>query len=296
MAIVTVCAVVGLNTFASGPAADGAPTECVKVDARGECIKTVPIIVPGAPGSTTTTERPARDVGDNPEPIEPAEPSPCEWTTVSETAALRSMHPDAPLGAIWQVSGCGDVTTGASVRWLPPGPAAPMPPPASAVASLVYATVKAQMQAPTVASDPPVGVAGVVNAPVFVGVTNWQPEIVDGQCVLGVCVTMTATPTLSFDPGDGSDPIVCEAPGSRYVPGGAPIEVQAEGACAHVYRMRTGAEGRPAEWPAVVSVQWTVSWTSNVAGAGGSFDPLTFSTSVPRAVDEVRAVVVDGSS
>ena len=57
------------------------------------------------------------------------------------------------------------------------------------------------MVAPELASDPPVGVSSVVNTPVFVEVTNWQPQITDSECVLGVCVTMTATPTLTLRSG-----------------------------------------------------------------------------------------------
>jgi hypothetical protein len=162
------------------------------------------------------------------------------------------------------------------------------------VATLVFARVKAEMVAPTLATDPPAGVASVVNTPVFVEVTNWQSEIVDSDCVLGVCVTMTATPSLAFDPGDGSTAIACLPPGSRYDAARA-LADQVEGACAHVYRQRTGVEGRPAAWPGAVTVTWSVSWASNV-GVSGSYDPLSFSASLPRAVEEVSTVVVGGSS
>jgi hypothetical protein len=105
---------------------------------------------------------------------------------------------------------------------------------------------------------------------------------------------MTATPTLSFDPGDGSASIACDPPGSRYVPGGAPLDDQAVGACAHTYRQRTGVEGRPREWPGSVSVTWAVNWTA--PGATGQFEPLVFTAPFGRSVDEVSAVVVDGST
>lgn len=271
------------------------PGGCTETDAIGNCIIRQPVVTPGTPASEGPVSDPIGSGGGG-DGGDPGHAPTCPWTTVPETAALRSMHPEAPEGAIWQVASCGDVATGAGVRWLPPGPAAPTPPAASAVASILYATAKAQMVAPAVATDPPADVAGVVNTPVFVEVTNWQSEIVESECVLGVCVSLTASPSLVFDPGDGSAPVACEPPGSRYVPGGEPMEVQAEGACAHVYRLRTGAEGRPSAWPGLVSVTWDVLWTSNVAGASGSFDPLVFSTAVPRAVDEVLAVVVDGSS
>jgi hypothetical protein len=184
-----------------------------------------------------------------------------------------------------------------AVRWVSIGGGAPSEPTAPdprVVATLVFARVKAEMVAPTLGSDPPVGVAAVVNTPVFVEVTNWRPEIVDRDCILGVCVSMTASPSLVFDPGDGSEAVSCEPPGSRY-DAALPLMEQAQGACAHVYRLRTGAEGRPSAWPGLVTVTWNVSWTSNV-GASGVYAPLSFSTGLPRAVEEVSTVVVEGSS
>jgi hypothetical protein len=207
-------------------------------------------------------------------------------------AAFRQAVP----GSVMQVYTCG-VLGSVAVRWVPMSggaPSAPTPPDPRVVATLVFARVKAEMVAPSLGSDPPPGVAAVVNTPVFVEVTNWQPEIVDRACVLGVCVSMTASPSLVFDPGDGSEAVSCVPPGSRYDPA-LPLVEQAQGACAHVYRLRTGAEGRPSEWPGLVTVTWNVSWTSNV-GVSGTYAPLSFSTGLPRAVEEVSTVVVEGSS
>ena len=227
------------------------------------------------------------------------------WQTVPPPLpSSRAFYPGAPPDAVWQVLYCGEggENSGQGFRWLPPGGAGvEVTPPAPAVlAQTLLASVKAEMHAPTLATDPAIGVSSVVNAPVFVEVTNWQGQIVKGpECVFFVCVSITATPTLSFDPGDGSAPITCAPPGSRYVPGGPPLADQAVGACAHTYQLRTGVEGRPDEWPGVVSVTWDVAWTSSVGGAAGpsgSFAPLVFSTGLPRAVDEVATVVVDGDS
>lgn len=250
-------------------------------------------MIPGAPQEELTPE-PVRDEQQGPARSDEA----CPWATVPETSELRAMFPDAPPDAIFQTRVCVDAPMGADPvgwRWLPPDGSAPGSPVPGALAATIYVSVQAAMQAPALASDPPVGVAAIVNAPVFVEVTNWQPEIVQSECASGVCVTMTATPTLTFDPGDGSAPITCEPPGSRYVPGGPPIAEQAEGACAHTYRRRTGVDDRPAEWPGAVSVTWDVSWTSTVGGSpgpSGSYAPVTLSTALPRAVEEVAAVVV----
>src|SRR5918996_1498535 len=192
------------------------------------------------------------------------------WVAADPPDSSKAAFPEAPSDAIWQVFVCGEgqyilgTGTGTGWRWLPPG------------------------------GGPPPGVAAVVNTPVFVEVTNWRPEIVDRDCVLGVCVSMTASPSLVFDPGDGSGVVVCEPPGSRYDPA-LPLVEQAQGACAHVYRRRAGAEGRPSEWPGLVTVTWNVSWTSNV-GASGTYAPLSLSTGLQRAVEEGSTVVVEGSS
>ncbi len=289
--------VTGAPAALATPAA--AQSECVRRDDRGECVVSLPVPVPGAPAAPGDPGAPSRPGGRPSGPV-----SPCGWVTVPEPPdSSKAAYPDAPPDAVWQVYSCGALqgeNSGMGFRWVAPGgePAAPTPPSPDVVATLVYATVEARMAAPVLASDPPPGVAAVVNTPVFVEVTNWQDEIVAGPtCVLGVCVTMTATPTLALDPGDGSPVIACAPPGTRFVPGGAPMAEQAAatGACAHTYRMRTGTQDRPAAWPGSVTVTWQVSWTSNV-GVRGSFVPLALSTPLPRAVDEVSAVVVDGAS
>lgn len=165
------------------------------------------------------------------------------------------------------------------------------------VAAGLLLEAQAQMRRPEVVMDPPVGTASIITLPVFVQVTNWVPGIEEEACEGPVCVSLTAEPTLRFDPGEpGSSPVVCEPPGTRFDPNGADPEVQAAapGACAHVYRYRTGAEGRPDAWPATVSVTWDISWTAG--DAGGEFDPQTLSTEIPREVDEVQTLVQDGSA
>jgi hypothetical protein len=161
-------------------------------------------------------------------------------------------------------------------------------------------SVENRIEAPTLAMDPPEGTPSIVSLPVFVQVTNWQGEFSEQGCdpTGAVCVTMTATPTLTFSPGEpGSAPITCNPPGTRFDPNGADplVQASAPGACAHVYTERTGVGDRPAAWPAQVTVTWDVGWTSNV-GPSGEFDPMELSTSVERQVNEVQTLVVDGSS
>ena len=167
-----------------------------------------------------------------------------------------------------------------------------MPPPPGVVAQLLFARVKVEMDAPVLASDPPVGVSSVVNTPVFVEVTNWQSQITDSECVLGVCVTMTATPTLTFDPGDGRAHwcVIRRGAGTCRVAPRWPIRRSAR---AHTYLQRTGWPAGPTR-PGSVTVTWDVNWAGG--GTTGVFGPLVFSAPFARSVEEVSAVVVDGST
>jgi hypothetical protein len=190
-----------------------------------------------------------------------------------------------------------DGLQGMGFNWTMPGDDVPPPPPTpEEIAAGLLLEAEAQMHAPQIAADPPEGTPAVITLPVFVQVTNWEGEFQIGpRCVLGVCVTLTATPTLTFDPGEpGSSPIECDPPGTRFDPNGPDPEVQASapGACAHAYQARTGADGRPDEWPGEVSVTWEVAWTAG--DAGDTLEPMTLSTPLPRAVDEVQTVVRNG--
>ena len=67
------------------------------------------------------------------------------------------------------------------------------------------------------------------------------------------------------------------------------------GACAHVYKLRTSAEGRPTEWPGSVSVTWSITWTAT-AGDSGTLPSITRTMALPRGVQEVQTVVVGGKT
>jgi hypothetical protein len=203
------------------------------------------------------------------------------------------------LGRQGPVAGCNEgpgIQPGATfVEFDPQNNAAPAPPAPEAVAADLYVEAQARMRAPEVVADPAVGTPSIITLPVFVQVTNWVDRFTIGpNCVQGVCVTLTAEPTLTFDPGEpASEPIVCDPPGTRFDPNGPDPAVQAgaPGACAYAYQARTGADERPDAWPGQVTVTWDVSWTAGVAS--GEFDPQVLSTAVPREVDEVQTVVRD---
>ncbi|HEX8802860.1 MAG TPA: hypothetical protein VF743_01665 [Acidimicrobiales bacterium] len=295
---------VALSAPPAGAQAEG---DCQLDPVTLTCEVQVPVETPGTPdgpdgagGGPSGPSGPTGPTLPDPGPgdIDPA----CAWRTVSgaAAAALREQFPDAPADAVFQVCAgtAADGTPLTGSRWVPPGvePAPAADP--EVVAALAFAEAKARMVAPQVTADPPLDTASIITLPVFVEVTNWVDGFTVEDCIGAVCVELQAVPTLTFVPGEpGSTPVLCEPPGTRFDPAGPDPAVQAAapGACAYTYTERTGAEGRPDAWPAQVTVTWNIAWQATT-GDGDAFPPYALSTPVPRAVDEVQTVVVDGGS
>ncbi len=271
-------------TSASAAPGDPGVRECVEVDSQGYCVEwEVP--TPGNPttgGGRGTTDQVV-----------------CYWVMIPDDLATDPTiwvdfglaRPPEGVQIVWQEWECSDGSVQFNFRWVPaatPGN----------LAALVRGQLLGTLPQPSVGSSPPVGTASIVGIPVFVEVTNWAGVVNESACAGGLCVTVTATPALTFTPGEtGSSTVACAGSGSRYDPGGGPLEDQASaaGACAHAYRLRTGASGRPAAWDGSVSVTWTIAWTAST-GATGSLPSVTRSTALPRAVEEVQTVVVGGTT
>ena len=200
--------------------------------------------------------------------------------------------PDAVL--VWEV--CDGLFTG-EVRWAVPGVPLPVRMSARALALRAQARLAGTLPTPEVTSSPPPGVAALVGFPSFVTVDNWVDTVTDSECdpnYPDFCVSVVAQPSLSWTSGEpGAEIVQCAGPGTPFVPGGAPPEVQAEapGACAHTYLMRTGIPGRPEVWPGQVTVAWTLIYSSPTGS--GALPSVTKTADLPRAVDEVQTVVED---
>jgi hypothetical protein len=186
-------------------------------------------------------------------------------------------------------------------RWVVGDPALVMPPSPAEVAAGLWASVQADLNTPTIRVWPEADVVIPVNTATFVTVTNWQGTQTDDACDQGVCVTLTATPTLVLDAGDGSAEKVCPAGGTRYdhLPADEkPTDLARQGGiCGHVYEeanARRGA-GRPAAWPGVVSIRWEATWEPVGAGPGGGFEPVELSADLVRTVNEYPTAVTDVS-
>jgi hypothetical protein len=218
----------------------------------------------------------------------------CGYVPHPDQSLLEYYHPEAPPGSTllyWICPRDGTVYT-ENTQVGPPGAAAPPPTPAE-VAADVWVRVKATLLDPQVVSSPPGATPAFIYVPTFVAVANWQGVITEPGCQQGVCVTLTATPALTFQPGEPrAEAIACAGSGTVYDPALDP-EVQASqpGACTHTFTHRTRGDG--ATWPGTVSITWTIGWVGP-GGVPGSLPDFTLSAALPRQVDEVPSVVVGG--
>lgn len=200
--------------------------------------------------------------------------------------------PYPPDGAVlqWQMWECSDGRVVDNYRWV-------FTVPPIDIAFSIRVRIAGQLGPPVVEASPPIGTPSILGVPVFVAVSNWTGVLTESACAGGVCATVTATPSLNFSTGEpGGSTINCAGSGTKFNRSLVPIaQASASGACAHVYKLRTAAEGRPAEWPGSVTVTWSIAWTST-ADDSGALPSITRSLALPRGVQEVQTVVVGGET
>lgn len=271
----------GAILLRSTPAQANEPTDCARFSALNFCVE----------WGTGTRGHDGSSGGNNPS----AEGVVCYWVTINyitdPTIYVDYGLDIEPPGSkiIWQEKRCSDGSGFFPIRWvfaLTPGQ----------TATDVRARLEGSLPQPTIAASPAIGTASIISVPVFVAVTNWTGIVTDAGCAGAVCVTVTATPTLYFSPGEpAASSIACAGSGSRF-DAAKDLKLQAatSGACAYSYRQRTGVSGRPAAWPGVVSVSWVISWRANT-GETGTLPSVTRSTALPRSVQEIQTIIVGGS-
>lgn len=220
----------------------------------------------------------------------------CWWQDISgfdaspdSLANFGLSAPPAGVQVVWQTTVCSNGHSRYEFRWV----VAVTP---ANLAATAFGRLEGELPAPLVASDPPVGTPSIVGVPVFVAVTNWTGVVAESECAAGLCVTVRATPTLVFVPGEpGAATVACTGSGSRFVAARGDVMAQASvpGACAYAYQHRTGVAGRPASWAGSVSVTWRIDWSAS-SGETGTLPSVTRSASLPRPVNEVQSVVIGG--
>jgi hypothetical protein len=133
----------------------------------------------------------------------------------------------------------------------------------------------------------------VVNVPSWLWIdrSGWAP-VPSTVALSGVEVTAKAIPSsVTWDLGDGTDPVVCQGPGTPYGPNSDPDAASPD--CGHTFE-RPSAGEPGGVFHAVVTVHWSVTWSG--AGQGGTFPDLMSRSVVPLKVVEVQSLVVAGAA
>lgn len=131
----------------------------------------------------------------------------------------------------------------------------------------------AKLPDPELVSAPPQGGTTPVNLPVWFWADLPGPDQATAQADANNSAVTTATPTgtLTIDPGDGSEPIICPnggVPWARGRPDSTP------GACLHTYL-------KPGTYEVTTTLTWSVRYEANIIGlpiTGALPDETTRST------------------
>jgi hypothetical protein len=227
----------------------------------------------------------------------------CGYVVAPDQSQLHVLHPDAPADATlleW-ICPTGDMYAYQYVQddtmWVVGDPAVVLPPTPAERAADLWAAVQADLATPTVRAWPRADVVIPVNTATFVAVPNWQGTQERRDCN-GVCVTLTATPTLVLAPGDGSPDKECPAGGTSYdtLPADeAPRDLaRQDDICGHVYERANDIPGRDPQWSGEVRVVWEATWSTD-AGPGGDFGTIDLAAPLVRTVTEYPTAVTDVS-
>jgi hypothetical protein len=174
---------------------------------------------------------------------------------------------------------------------------APLPPDPADLARQALAQVLTLIPAPAVDVSPdlPNNVDSAIDLPVtylHLWFWFWAEDDVwqnysNTVTLNGVSATTTARPvSLAYDPGNGDAQVVCPNQGRPWADDDVNVDPSALGGCGYRYSKVTPdgpITGR-------LTINWQVTWTSNV-GAAGALDPLSTSTNTPSFVVEQIQVV-----
>lgn len=181
-----------------------------------------------------------------------------------------------------------NTTDYAEVFTYQPGQAGPS---LEAIARRVYDEVPLVFPAP--ATSPAIDGEQITGLPTWLWIDPAGFQTFDAsESLAGITVTVTATPKhVSWDMGDGSDPIVCDA-GTPYDP---TIDETAQHTdCSHLFQ-HVSADQDGGVYHASVTTTWAVEWTATGGWGGGTLPDATRTTTFDLTVDQLQAVITDAA-
>jgi hypothetical protein len=142
---------------------------------------------------------------------------------------------------------------------------------------------------PVPGSNPPFdepGRFGVVGIPTWLWIDGpWAPigPITESSGTVTVAV-MASPQQVTWNPGDGGAPIVCDGPGEPWTLGAD----ESSSSCSHVYTS-SSADLPGASYSASATVQWSFEWWLNGV-AQGEFGTYLAETTFTYQVGEIQAI------
>lgn len=215
--------------------------------------------------------------------------SPAEWGPVTVTVTgpqVGEVEPasgdsgDSPRQG--GSSGTGGGAPGPGPRPRPAPAPPPPPPPPSGVEVATFIAQRMQISAPQVGVAPPAR-AWFVNIAGWVWIEQGWVGVRTDYEIRGTRATVVASPVeYQFWPGDGSPPVRCQGPGTKWFDGQAN---DASGRCTHTFYKNTPEQTK---LPSAVTIIYRLDWNSPSDGTSGSFGirpgPLV---RVPINVDQI---------
>lgn len=119
-------------------------------------------------------------------------------------------------------------------------------------------------------------------------------DLTDSDGGISVSATVTST-SISFDPGNGDSPVVCDSAGTpRPWNPNAPLAQHSPSGCEYTYMTTNTLGDKDSRFVVSATVTWTVTWSSS-DGQYGTFTTTTTSADKPAIhVGELRTVLVSG--
>jgi hypothetical protein len=165
---------------------------------------------------------------------------------------------------------------------------APGGPPVDPVALAAQALNRTPLPTPDIGMNPGPGVPQLVNLVTFLWIGNgdWSPRTATATAG-SVTSTVTAVPQRAiWDMGNG-DSVVCQGPGTAYVPN-VPDDQQPD-TCRYTYRHPS--VGQPdLKFPVSVTVEWDATWTASGAAGGGDLGVIRRTSTTSIEVAELQAI------